>query len=164
MRIPTLYFIYESLFHPHKNETIEAQFIRQILSGTATTLVDLISFYLSIKLGIHPMLAAILSFILAVSTNFTIGKFYVIGGVTKQKKKTLSQFILYTIYALISLGIVQFFLLLFHIFMNFDPLYVKIASVPIVFVWTLIVTRYLVFDKKDIKMVSIDKEDASSTR
>jgi putative flippase GtrA len=94
------------------------------------------------------MIAAVISITVGLITNFAITKFYVIGEVERQKKKTWFQFFVYVCCAMISLLIVQIFLLIFNIYLGFYAFYVKLATIPVVFMWTVFVSRYVVFDKK----------------
>jgi putative flippase GtrA len=144
-----LSFVFDSLLHPQKDETLQAQSIRQVLSGSASTLADIGIFWFSLTIGFHPMTSAVISFVFAALTNFTITKYYVIGGLKRQKKKTMLQLLAYFATALVSLAIAQLFLLVFSVILDFNPLYVKIVSVPFVFVWTVLSSRYFIFNKKD---------------
>jgi putative flippase GtrA len=162
MKIPTPYFIFESVFFPRRYDSLESQVIRQALSGATATSLDLLSFYIAITLGVHPMVAAVISIVVGLSTNFTITKFYVIGEVKIQKKKTWFQFFIYVLCAMVSLLIVQIFLLIFNVILGFYAFYVKLVTVPVVFIWTVFISRYVVFNKISKKTDIKDDECAKT--
>jgi putative flippase GtrA len=147
MIYPLACFIFESIFHPGKDKSLKAQAVRQILAGAATTVVDILIFKLCISAGVHPLVAAVISFCGALLTSFTLTRWYVFGDVREQKKKTAVQLVIYTLVSLVSLGIAQIFLLVLHFHFMLDPVLVKIMSVPVVFVWTIVSGRFIVFNK-----------------
>jgi putative flippase GtrA len=148
MIISLVSFILDALVHPKNDSSLKAQAVRQILAGAFTTVLDLLSFKLCLIFGIHPMVAAVISFCVGVLSNFILTRVYVIGDVAKQKKKPQFQLAIYVAACLVSLGIVQVFLLIFHFHFKLDPFVVKIMAVPVVFIWTVLASRYIVFDKK----------------
>jgi SAM-dependent methyltransferase/putative flippase GtrA len=125
-----------------------AQAVRQALAGLIATSADVGVFKLCLMAGIHPMLAAVASFAAGTSTNFCLTRHYVIGEVRRQVRSLPVQFAAYLATGLVSLGIVQALLLVFHVLLGFDPFHVKLASVPVVFVWTVTSSRFLVFRKR----------------
>jgi putative flippase GtrA len=157
MRFPTPSFIFFSVFRPSENRSVESQAIRQALSGCLITLLDLLVFQSFIWLGLHPMAAAVVSFIIVVITYFLVTRYYVFGEVRDQKKSVLFQFLVYLSSALLSLGVIQLFLLVFFVWLGFDPLLVRIAAIPFVFALTFFAGKFLIFQKKaaeDLKAVS----------
>jgi putative flippase GtrA len=148
MKLPIPSCILQALIHPSRDNSLKAQVARQFLAGFLTTALDVLTFNLCVVSGLHPMIAAVVSFSLAVLTNFTLTRYYVFGEVRRQKKKTVVQLIIYVLVCFVSLGIVQVFLLFFHFRLGLDPVLVKIISVPVVFIWTVLSGRFIIFDKK----------------
>jgi putative flippase GtrA len=140
-------FALSALGGPSKDNSLKAQAFRLVLAGGAATLVDLSVFKLCVVMGLHPMLAAVVSFCLAFLTNYFLTRHFVFGEVAKQRKKTSAQVFIYFLTCLVSLGIAQAFILLFHFRLGFDPFWAKVLSVPVVFVWSVISGRFIVFDK-----------------
>jgi putative flippase GtrA len=141
-------FFLNSLIYPKKDNSLKAQAVRQLFSGGIATLVDILIFKLCVVSGIYPMIAAVISFCLALLTNFTLSRYYVFGEVDRQKKKPAYQLLIYIPVSFVALGIFQMFLLVFYVYLGMDPVLVKIISVPVVFIWTIISSRYIIFDKK----------------
>jgi putative flippase GtrA len=139
------HFIQESLCFPGRNRSIAAQSVRQALSGGLATLVDLSSFQLILWLGVNIFLSASFSFLLALFTNFFISRNYVFASTGKHEHTCLKQFIVYVFSAIITLGIIQLFLLVFAVYLTFPPILAKILALPPVFVFTLFFGRFLIF-------------------
>jgi putative flippase GtrA len=147
VKLPLVGFILNSLTHPGQDNSLKAQAVRQVLSGTTATLMDLVSFKIALILGVHPMIAAVISFCFGTATNFTITRYYVFAEVERQRKRTSAQFVIYLLTCFVSLGIVQAFILVFHFQLGLDPLLAKVLAIPVMFVWTVLSGRFLVFDK-----------------
>jgi putative flippase GtrA len=139
------HFVQESLCLPARNCSVAAQSVRQALSGSLATLVDLSSFQLILWLGVNIFLSAFFSFILALLTNFFIGRNYVFASTGKHEHTCFKQFIVYSFSAIITLGVIQLFLLVFTVYLMFPPILAKILALPPVFVFTLLSGRFLVF-------------------
>lgn len=120
-----------------------------MVSGGVATLTDLILFKLFLLLAVSVLPAAVISGTAGTVLNFFGTRYYVYGETDKQKIKPWTQFALYIPAALISLGIIQVILLIFHLWLGFDPLLVKVAGVPIVFAWTVFNGKYIIFNKKN---------------
>jgi putative flippase GtrA len=128
-----------------ENPSIVAQSVRQALSGSLATLVDLSSFQAALWIDINIFLAAFFSFCLALLTNFFVSRNYVYGNVTDYKYSRTKQFFLYIFAAFLSLGIIQIFLLIFAVYLMTPPLLAKILALPPVFIFTLLSGRFLIF-------------------
>lgn len=148
MGTPLISFILDALINPRNDGSLKAQAVRQTLSGAVATSLDLITFKLCLIFGIHPMIAAVISFCVSVSSNFIITRYYVFGEVRRQKKKSTLQLVIFVAASLVSLGILQLFLLIFHFHFGLDAFFVRIITVPVVYIWTILATRYIIFDKR----------------
>jgi SAM-dependent methyltransferase len=93
------------------------------------------------------MACAVLSYAAGLTTNFFLARHYVIGEPDRQLRSLPAQFAAYAATGLVSLAVVQILLLVFNVILEFDPFLVKIASVPVVFAWTVLSSRHLVFTK-----------------
>lgn len=118
-----------------------------MLSGTVATGIDLAVFQLSLWAGWAIPKAATISFCFAVVVNFILSRLYVYGNVDKQKHLARTQFIFFVLAAFVSLGLTQLMLLILAIHLGLLPILAKILAVPVVFIWTLLAGRYLVFSK-----------------
>jgi SAM-dependent methyltransferase/putative flippase GtrA len=148
VRIPTPSFVFRSLARPGEDRSIEAQAVRQALAGLFATAADLGTFRLGLALLLHPMACATASFAVGTTVNFFLTRHYVIGEPARQKRSLPVQYLTYVATGLVSLAIVQILLLVFHLLLGFQPFHVKLASVPVVFVWTVLSSRFLVFVKR----------------
>ncbi|MDR1080041.1 MAG: GtrA family protein [Deltaproteobacteria bacterium] len=148
MRFPTPSFAFRAVFRPSEDRSIEAQAVRQVLAGLVATLADLSVFRGCLALGLHPMVCAVASFVVGTTVNFYLTRHYTIGEPEKQNRSVGLQYVAYMGTGIVSLAIVQAMLGGFHLVMGFDPFHVKIASVPVVFVWTVLSSRFLVFTKR----------------
>jgi putative flippase GtrA len=148
---PSIRDVLDSLLRPSQSAGLQAQATRQALSGSVATGVDLLTFKLGLAVDLTPALAATFSSAAGASVNFLITRHYVYGGVD-QAKKAWTQFLLYVPAVLISLGLVQLMLAVFHLWLGFPPMPVKIASVPVVFVWTVLSGKYLIFNRRRLEL------------
>lgn len=143
-----LKFIVNSLVQPSQYKSMPSLGLRQVVSGAATTIVDLVVFQAALWLALPIWVAATNSFICAVLINFCITRFYVFGETKRQRKPVRIQAILYIIASLVSLAIIQVVLYVFAVRLGWPPLPVKIMAIPVVFGWTLFAGKYLVFNKQ----------------
>lgn len=141
--------ITKSLSRPAECQTLKDQAIRQAASGAAATLADISAFKLCLVIGLHVLIAALISMTLALLVNFAISRRYVFGEVELQKKRAMVQLALYVPAALAAIGLTQLVLYVFNMRLGMDPMLVKIfVAVPLVFLWTLLCGKYLLFDKR----------------
>jgi putative flippase GtrA len=141
--------ITESLRHPADNNTLKAQVIRQMASGAIATLTDIISFKLGLLIGLHILLSSLLGLSMGAVVNFIITRHYVYGQIERQKKKASTQFLLYIPTVLVTICITQLIMLILCVKLGFDPMLVKVfVAVPLVFLWTLLSGKYLIFNKR----------------
>jgi putative flippase GtrA len=139
-----------NLLRPDKSDNIKGQAVRQIISGLTATLSDLAVFKLGLTLGIKILIAALISAVVSTVVNFSITKYYVFGQINRQKKRTRTQFIIYIFTVLVSVGLTQLILFIFSIKFGFDPMLVKVAAVPFIYIWTVLSGKYIVFNKKSL--------------
>ncbi|MDR1486798.1 MAG: GtrA family protein [Deltaproteobacteria bacterium] len=138
--------IWDSVFHPSQTDCLQSQVIRQAISGFTATVVDLSIFKGLLTLGVWVLLAAFFSSTISIIVNFNITRFYVYGHLSEQKTKTpIVQFVYYILTVSVSLGMVLVILQIFSVRMGYDPLLVKICAIPVVFIWTVVSGRYIVF-------------------
>jgi putative flippase GtrA len=107
------------------------------------------------------MVCAAASFAVGTTVNFFLTRHYTIGEPEKQDRGITVQYLAYVCTGFVSLAIVQAMLWGFHLVMGFDPFHVKLASVPVVFVWTVLSSRFLVFTKKRAASPSLRTSSAS---
>ena len=149
MSAPIIKRIWDSVLHPGETDNLQSQAIRQTLSGGAATIVDLLVLQLGLALSIPVLLAALMSNSLASFVNFVIIRHYVYGQTERQKKSVWTQAVLYVPAVLVSMGLIQLSLLILSVWLGFHPMLVRIfVCIPVVFCWTLISGKFLIFDKR----------------
>jgi putative flippase GtrA len=131
-----------------RTDDIRGQTFRQIISGSMATAADLLVFKLCLVLGVHVLWAPVVASTVGMLVNFVVTRHFVYGETERQKKSAWLQFALYAPSAAVSIALTQLILLVFSVILSFDPMVVKIVSVPLVFVWTLLSGKYLIFTKK----------------
>lgn len=141
--------IVEILFHPSRDQSLRAQAIRHLLGGAIVAVIDLSVFqWALVWLGAPASGAAFISWVISLITSWIVTRWYVFGEVKRQKRNVLFQLFLFCGVALVSLGIIQVCIFIFTNYLLVAPLVAKILSLPIVFMWTLSVSRCIVFSKK----------------
>ncbi|MDR2442393.1 MAG: GtrA family protein [Deltaproteobacteria bacterium] len=150
MLISWLRLIVDSIFRPSASDSLKSQAIRQVVSGAAATAADLIVFKIGLILSIPVPCTALISGFSGAVINFLITRHYVFGHIDKQKKGVWTQFAMYIPAVLVSMGLTQLILLVFHLWLNFDPMLVRIAAIPVVYVWTVLCGKYIIFNRRKV--------------
>jgi SAM-dependent methyltransferase/putative flippase GtrA len=149
VKLPTPAFVARAITRPSEDRSIEAQASRQGVAGLGATIADVGAFRSFLALGVHPMACAAASFAVGTTVNFFLTRHYVFGDTRRQRRSLPAQYAAYVGAGLVSLAIVQLLLLVFHFRLGFDPFRVKLASVPVVFVWTVLSSRFIIFVKRN---------------
>lgn len=133
------------LLKPAQNPSIRAQTVRQTLCGAVATACDIAFLQLLVILGANAYLAAGLGFFIGMIVNFFLTRCYAFAD--RQASHLGSDFVLYVMSNACGLLIAEVCILFFHGFLELSPLWAKLLSVPIVFVWSLLASR-LIFHGK----------------
>lgn len=160
--------IIDCIFRPQPVLTIKIQVMRQVVAGLATTLSDLLAFQFLVCLGVNPYVTNLLTFCFAVAINFTLTRFYVFGNCSRYH--IVWDFSFYFVSCLVSLVISELCLFIFIGSFNFAPLVAKVLSIPIIFVYTCLSSKFIfngflknwsldmLFKRRDeVKIRSLDK-------
>ncbi|MDR1309370.1 MAG: GtrA family protein [Deltaproteobacteria bacterium] len=139
-----------SLLRPDRSDNLRGQATRQIVSGLLATLADLAVFKLGLVLGLKVLVSALVSAAVATVVNFMFTRHFVFGQVERQRKGPWTQFALYVPTVLVSVALTQLILSVFSLWLGLDPMLVKVAAVPVVYVWTVFSGKYFVFDKEPL--------------
>jgi putative flippase GtrA len=139
----------DNLLHPANSQTVEAQVVRQMASGTVATLTDIAGFKLGLVAGIEVLTAALLAMTLSSLVNFVITRLYVFGQIERQRKEWWAQLLMYVPAVLVSIALTRLILYALSVRGGFDPMLVKVfVAVPAVFFWTFLSGKLLIFDKR----------------
>lgn len=139
----------ESLLHPRRNGALKDQAVRQMASGAVATLADLCVYKMLLMASAHVLLAALIAVFSGAAVNFTITRYYVYGEVGRQSLPAKIQMLLYAPAVAVAIGITQLILYLLSVRRGLDPMLVRIfVCVPVVYFWTLLSGKYLIFNKR----------------
>lgn len=129
-----------------KHRELLMQIIRFIIVGGIATLIDWIVYYISYRfIGINPLIANIISFIISVIYNFNASCTYVFNVSKKKDYKLFAEFIGFS---LIGLGINEIVIFIFHIKLHFDAMLVKVAASILVIIFNFISRKIFLERKK----------------
>ena len=130
---------------PSKHPSLKAQTMRQLVSGAIATIVDLGCFQLLVYFTINPYLANLMSLYVGTFVNFVLIRCYVFADF--RRAFLITDFCLYCANAVVVLVIQEACIGVFYGFINLSPLWAKIFSVPIVFIWSIISARFIFIGK-----------------
>jgi putative flippase GtrA len=140
-----------SIFRPSQNQRFGSQFVRQILSGALATSVDLLVFHIGLAWSLSAQAAALISVFSGAVVNFLITRYYVFGHIQEQKKDILTQITFYIPAVLVSLGLTQLIIYVFHNQLGWNPMLVRAGAVPVVYLWTVLCGKFIIFNKAQSK-------------
>ena len=127
------------------------QLSRYIVTGTLTTLIDLLVFHtLYVRFEYSENVSVISAFICAVLFSFTVNKAWTFAGnQTKQNKNwNLSQFIKFLFVSGFGLLITLICVYIFINILHFSPVIAKLSASAIVFMWNFLANSFWTFKAK----------------
>lgn len=123
--------------------------ILYIVFGGLTTVVSIASFaWCDVVLRMNPLVANVISWILAVTFAYITNKLWVFDAKTNGIKEILRQAVEFYGGRLLTLGMEEVILLIFINGLGFPSIGVKIAAQVIVLVANYIISKWIVFREK----------------
>ncbi|NMA51088.1 MAG: GtrA family protein [Mollicutes bacterium] len=119
------------------------QILKFGLVGGIAFLIDFCIFAILVKIGIHYLIAQIISFFISLIFNYIAS----IKWVFNAKKQTKKEALLFLFLAIIGLGINELLLYIGISILNIDTLLTKLISTMLVMIYNFI-TRKLIIEKK----------------
>ena len=131
----------KQLFNRHK------EIVLYVFFGGCTTIVSVGSFILLAELGIHPLKANVLSWILAVGFAYVTNRRWVFRSKATGKAIWAEIFSFYG-GRLLTLGLEEALLLIFGLRLGMDHKTVKVAAQVVVLISNYFLSKLLIFRKK----------------
>lgn len=123
--------------------------ILYIVFGGLTTVVSIASFaWCDVVLQMNPLVANVISWILAVTFAYITNKLWVFDAKTNGLKEILRQAVEFYGGRLLTLGMEEVILLIFINGLGFPSIGVKIAAQVIVLIVNYIISKWIVFREK----------------
>lgn len=121
------------------------QFLNFFLLGGLSTLIDISTYFLLIKLETHYTFAIIIGYTLGFVSNFILGRRYIFTAGKKISKVCVELVFVFSI-ALVGLllNMAIVYLLSFSI-AKIDPLFSRVVAIGVVFFWNFLARKYLVY-------------------
>ena len=118
--------------------------------GGLTFLVSVISYaYFNVTLGINELVANIISWVLAVAFAFFTNRIWVFQAPTKTVSQFLMQLIRFFMGRVATLVVEEVILLVFITILGFNSMAVKVIAQVIVIVLNYVISKLVVFRKKN---------------
>ena len=118
--------------------------------GGLTFLVSVISYaYFNVTLGINELVANIISWVLAVAFAFFTNRIWVFQAPTKTVSQFLMQLIRFFMGRVATLVVEEVILLVFITILGFNSMVVKVIAQVIVIVLNYVISKLVVFRKKN---------------
>ena len=119
-----------------------------LIFGGLTTVVSMLTFWLSLRVGIHELIANIISWIFAVTFAYFTNAKWVFEAKPETKREKLQQFISFCVGRLATLGVEELIILVFSTWLGFNPVVIKLIGQIVVVILNYIISKFLVFRKK----------------
>ena len=116
--------------------------------GGLTSVVSIGSYAYCVLVGINPLIANIISWILAVTFAYITNKIWVFQVEIHGKKELLQQMLGFYSGRLLTLGIEEVILLIFITKLGFNSLVFKIAAQVVVVISNYVISKCFVFKEK----------------
>ena len=131
----------KQLFYRHK------EIILYVFFGGCTTVVSVGSFILLAELGIHPLIANVLSWVLAVGFAYVTNRRWVFCSKAKGKA-ILAEACGFYGGRLTTLALEEALILTFGLWLGMDHKVVKLAAQVVVLISNYFLSKFLIFRKK----------------
>lgn len=120
-----------------------------LIFGGLTTVVSMLSFWLALRLGIHELIANIISWICAVTFAYFTNAKWVFEARPETKGEKLRQFVSFYVGRLATLGVEELIILVFSTWLGFDPVLIKLIGQIVVVILNYVVSKLFVFRKTE---------------
>lgn len=132
--------IFEDFYKKYKEALLYVFF------GGLTTLISIVSYsYCDVALGINPLIANVISWILAVSFAYVTNKIWVFDSKTHGVGELCKEAFNFAAGRLLTLGIEELILFIFITKLHLNSIVVKIAAQFIVLVLNYVISKLIVF-------------------
>ena len=119
-----------------------------LIFGGLTTVVSLVSYWLCLKLGIHELIANVISWICAVSFAYVTNAKWVFESKPATAAERVREIVSFFAGRLATLGVEEAIILVFSTWLKFNPMLVKLAGQIVVVILNYVVSKLFVFKKK----------------
>jgi putative flippase GtrA len=125
------------------------QFIKFCVVGGMGTLLNLFILYTSVEfLGLWYILGAAIAFIIVVTFNFTLNKFWTFKDKKKKKKIVVGQYLKYIVIGGIGMGINILTLFILVEYVGIWYILAELLAIIVATLWNFEGSRYIVFGIK----------------
>jgi dolichyl-phosphate beta-glucosyltransferase len=136
-------------------------FVKYGLVGSLGTAFDVGSLYVFVRfMHLHLLFATAISFILAVTNNFVLNKYWTFENSNSNFRK---QFIKFLIVSVIGLGWTELCMGLFVYLLNMWYVIAKLLTAGIVLMWNFLANKYWTFRDRIYPLISKEKYDFDVT-
>ena len=119
-----------------------------LIFGGLTTVVSLVTYWLSLRLGIHELIANVISWICAVSFAYVTNAKWVFESRAVGAAERIREIVSFFAGRLATLGVEELIILVFSTWLRFNPMLVKLAGQIVVVILNYVVSKLFVFKKK----------------
>ena len=123
------------------------QFFRYAFVGAIASVVDWAVLWLLETVGLHYLIAAVISFFAGLATNFFLSKLLVFNG-QKARMNSIGEFISYAVIGAIGLGMTLGIMYVFTEWLHLHYMLSKIIATAIVLVWNYLARKIFVYGSK----------------
>ena len=120
-----------------------------LIFGGLTTVVSMLTFWLANSpLGIHELIANIISWICAVTFAYFTNARWVFDAKPESGRELLRQAVSFYVGRLATLGVEEAIIAVFATWLDFNSFWVKLAAQVVVVILNYVISKLLVFRKK----------------
>ena len=119
-----------------------------LIFGGLTTVVSIASYWLFLRLGIHELIANVLSWIFAVTFAYVTNATWVFEAKPQTTRELVKQIVSFFSGRLATLGIEELIILVFSTWLRFNPMIVKLVAQVVVVILNYVISKLFVFKKK----------------
>jgi putative flippase GtrA len=130
---------------PTLNKTM--QFFRALFVGGMAFLADAAVLWVTERLGLHYLVAALFGFIVGVAVNYVLSKLLVFKG-NKISMSRAAEISIYVVISAVGLGLTELFMLFFTETVGLYFMLSKIIAAFLVFIWNYYGRRLIIYREK----------------
>ena len=120
-----------------------------LIFGGLTTVVSMLSFWLAYNvLGIHELIANVISWICAVTFAYLTNAKWVFESKPANRQERLREVVSFFAGRLATLGVEELLMLIFVTWLGFNGLLVKLVAQVVVVILNYVISKLFVFKKK----------------
>ena len=120
-----------------------------LIFGGLTTVVSMLSFWLAYNvLGIHELIANVISWICAVTFAYLTNAKWVFESKPANRQERIREIVSFYTGRLATLGVEELLILIFATWLGFNGLLVKLVAQVVVVILNYVISKLFVFKKK----------------